>query len=657
MSAGEGHHSEFEGLDYKTIDDDLVQNITKTGRGYWIAVGITGIITILGAILYYYQTTVGLGVWGTNEPVYWGLDMPSFIFWIGFSLSGTLLSAMLMLTKSHWRNPIYRAAEISTGLALLVAMVTITTHMGRPWRAWYSMPLPNFRFLWPNFRSPLQLDIIGMIAYLTASLTFLYVGAIPDFAALRTRVSGWRKKLYGVLSLGWQGTASQWRHYRRAYLLIAIFIIPVAISMHTVTSWVPSMTNNPMSRSTVYPLYFVTGALLSGVSGVIMILTVIRKFTNLSKYLKLKYFDHLAKLVLVASIGISYIYLIELFIPWYKPFNFELMPLAAKLYGRYSYIFWPMVFFNSVFPLLMFFRKVRRNPAILFVIAIGIQVAMYFERLLMVTPALSIGYLPSQWISYTPNWFELALTAWEINIFIFLYLLISKIIPVVSIFEVKELLPFPKRTKAVKATPQAALSTDGPLIRGGSNGNPLLGVFEFADDTIKTIKDLKEAGFKEIEAHSPVPNGEIIDLLEPKQEKFSLSPRYLLNKIKNRDIQVIRFSAAGAIGGVVVGVLLSVGTMLLYPIKTGPFSIVPLPQVVYMAGVVGSLLGLVVTAGSVIFLGKLPTSIKSKTFDEAATTDRFAVIVSDANTKGISSVKKIFENYGAERIIEGAASK
>lgn len=641
-------HEHFEGVEYSTINDDVVKSLTTATWKYWVALAITGSMVIFGGLLYYYQTTVGLSVWAANEPVYWGLDLPTFIFWIGFSLSGTLLSAILLLTKSHWRNPIFRAAEISTGIALIVAQVVILTHLGRPWRSWYTMPLPNFRFMWPNFRSPLQLDILGMIAYLTASMTFLFVGAIPDFAALRDRITGWRKTMYTILSFGWKGSAGQWRHFRRAYLMIACFIIPIAIAMHTVTSWVPSMTNNPASRSTIFPFYFVTGALLSGVSGVIMILIIIRRVKSLQKYLKIKYYDHLAKLVLVASLGITYIYLVELFIPWYKPGNFELMPLAAKIYGRYSLLFWIMVLLNSVIPLSMFMRKVRQNLTALFFISVGIQIAMYFERVLMIIPSLSMGYMPAQWISYFPNPFELALLFWEINIFIFVYLLISKIVPVISIFEVKELLPLPKRGAKAKS----ATAITGAQATNAQSGKPLLGTFKFIDDVTTAIEQLKRAGYKKIEAHTPVPSEEIDTLLAPKPTGLTLNPKVLLEKLRNRDIHVVRFSAAGAIGGVAIAFALGIGTMLLYPIKTGPFSITPLPPVVFMAGVFASLIGLLVSAASIFILGRMP-KFKLTHYDEGSSDDTFTIVVNDIGTKGSQSVKKIMENCGAEKIVEG----
>src|SRR3990172_8878439 len=273
-----GHHDEFPGTDYPKINHDVLRSVTQTTWKYYLLLGVLGAIVVGGFGVYYYQTVNGLGVWGVNEPNYWGLDIPTFIFWIGFSLSGTLLSAILLLTKSHWRNPIYRTAELMTGFALMTAGVVVLTHMGRPWRFWYSMPYPNLRGFFTNFRSPLTSDVLGMIAYLTASFTFLIVGAIPDFAALRDHTTGWRRRVYTVLAFGWKGTDKQWRHFRRTYLLIACFIIPVAISMHSVTSWVPSMTINPGAHSTIFPMYFVVGALLSGVAGVIMIVILVRKY-------------------------------------------------------------------------------------------------------------------------------------------------------------------------------------------------------------------------------------------------------------------------------------------------------------------------------------------------------------------------------------------
>ncbi len=465
--SSQSEHSEFEGIDYAKVTADVTRSLTHTTWKYYLALGLSFAVVVYGSILYYYQSVVGLGIWGTNEPIYWAMDLTGFIWWIGFSLAGTLLSAILLLTKSDWRNPVYRLAEMMTALALITANIVILTHIGRPWRMFYIFPYPNLRLLWPSFRSPLFWDVLGLIAYLTSSSLFLYLGAIPDFAAVRDRVTGWRKKLYSALSLGWTGSSRQWRHLRRAYFLIAPLIIPIAVSMHSVTSWIPAVTLNPGNHSSIYAPYFVTGALLSGSAGVIIIAVILRKALHFEEYITPRHLDNLAKLVLVASLLITYIYIIELFIPWIKTENLELMPLLAKLKGSYNPLYWSMIILNSMIPLALFSRKVRRNIPALLLISLGVEVAMYFERFLMVIPGQNIGPLPFTWGSYRPTWIEISYVAWYYSIFVFLFLLFAKIVPSVSIFEVKEILRAPVRGRvpAPGETPAAPEPSSGAALK------------------------------------------------------------------------------------------------------------------------------------------------------------------------------------------------
>ncbi|MCL4499135.1 MAG: polysulfide reductase NrfD [Chloroflexi bacterium] len=464
MSSHDGS-GEFEGIDYARVTQDAIRSLTHTTWKYYVALAISFAVVVGGAIIYYHQSVVGLGIWGANEPNWWAMDITGFIWWIGFSLAGTLLSAILLLTKSDWRNPVYRLAEMMTALALITANVVVLTHIARPWRMFYIFPYPNLRQLWPSFRSPLFWDVLGLVSYLTASSLFLYIGAIPDFAAVRDHVTGWRKKLYSKLSLGWTGSSRQWRHLRRAYFLIAPLIIPIAVSMHSVTAWISSTTLNPGNHSSIYAPYFVTGALLSGSSGVIIIALLLRKCFHFEEYITMRHIDNLAKLIVVASLLMSYIYLIELFIPWIKTENLELMPVVAKLRGTYSPLYWSMIVLNSLIPLTLFFRKVRRCIPALLLISIGIEIAMYFERFLMVIPGQSIGPLPYTWGSYRPTWVEGYYVMWYASVFIFLFLLLVKIIPSVSIFEVKELLRAPKRgDKRFSPEPTAELEKGISLV-------------------------------------------------------------------------------------------------------------------------------------------------------------------------------------------------
>ena len=653
-----GHHDEFPGIDYPQINEDVVRTITKTGSLYYVILGFLGLIVVGGAGVYYYQTVNGLGVWGVTEPIYWGLDIPTFIFWIGFSLSGTLLSAILLLTKSHWRNPIYRTAEMMTGFALITAQVVVITHMGRPWRFWYAMPYPNMRGLWSNFHSPLTADVLGMVAYLVASMTFLIIGSIPDFAALRDMTTGWRKKLYTVLAFGWKGGHEQWRHFRRTYLLIACFIIPIAIGMHSVTSWVPSMTMNPGTRSTIYPLLFVVGALLSGVAGVIMILIMVRKFLNLKAYIQTRHLDHLGKLVLLASLLLSYIYIIEIFIPSIKAENYEFMPLLAKMTGKYSGFYWSMIFFNGVVPLVLFSRQMRQNTVVLFVVSSFIQVGMYWERYLMIIPTLSIGPLPSTWAPFTPSWVELALFGWELALFSFLMMGGIKIIPALSVFEVKELLPVPKRgeqeaTQVTEAAAPVLAEFSGRSNRRvGETG--ILALYQYMDDAIRAYKRLKEAGFSNVEIQSPVPSDELDEATEV-PSKFSLKPADIISAIRERRFHMSRFSLLSALAGIILWTALYAITSIRYPIQGGGIPILALPPWAWQTAIMTALIAILGTVGGLFFMAKLG-KFNLGIYSPRASYDRFVIVLKETSPERLAIGREIMEAEGAESfegVLEG----
>jgi len=477
----EDYDKEFEGVEYSKVTKDVVRSLTQTSWKYYLALGITFLFLLAGAGVYYYQTRWGLGVWGTNEPIYWGLDIPNFIFWIGLSHSGTLLSAILLLTRSNWRKPIYRSAEAMTFFALVTAQVVILTHLARPWRAFYAMPYPNIRTLWTNLRSALSWDIVAISTYMTLSFLFLYVGTIPDFAAARDHTTGWRKKFYTVLSLGWKGSDREWRHLHRAYILLAAFVVPLAASVHSVVGWDWAVTINPGMHSTIFAPYFVAGAIFSGIAGVVIIMILVRKFLRFQEYIKISHIERLAKMLLVLSLAWSFINIFEIVIPWLKEANFELMTVASKWRGSYAPLYWTMLTVNGVFPLAMFSKRVRTSLPAMFFIAAGVELGMYLERVLIIIPGQNIGHLPATWSSYIPSWVELALTAWTFSVFTFLFLIFVKLVPSLSIYEVKELLRVPRRSKMVLAANPVSSSQGGSALdqrsdskTHGSGGDPEL---------------------------------------------------------------------------------------------------------------------------------------------------------------------------------------
>ena len=439
-------------IPYSEINDDVIKSMLTLTWKYWLALGISLTMVVSGFGLYYWQTTVGLGVWGTNDPIVWGVDIPSFIYWIGLSHSGTLLSAILLITNSDWRKPIYRSAEAMTFFAVLTAQVMLIVHLGRPWRIFYMMPIPTYRQLWPNFHSALSWDFVAITTYMTMSGLFLFIGTIPDFAAARDQMTGWRHKLYKRLALGWKGTDREWKHLHRAYVIMGVLLVPLAASVHSVVAWDWNITNVPGFHSTIFAPFFVAGAIYSGIAGVVLVMIVIRRFLHFEKYITPYHIGNLGKILLACTLVWSYFTFMEVMLPWYKSVanNFELMTALTKLSGTYAPLYWTMIFACGVLPLTLISQRVRTSIPMMVVIAIGIEIGMYLERFIIIVPGLSTGYLPAVWAAYSPTWVEVAIIIWTFSIFTALFLGFVKIVPPVSIYEVKELLHIPRRKALVE---------------------------------------------------------------------------------------------------------------------------------------------------------------------------------------------------------------
>lgn len=438
-------------IPYRQVNADVVESMERTPRIYWLFLGVPLTLIAAGALVFYYQTIVGLQIWGTGESAYWGIDIPTFIFFIGLSHSGTLLSAILLLTKSDWRKPIYRSAEAMTFFALITAAIALSMHVGRTWRIFYMLPYPNWRFLWTSFRSALSWDFVAITSYMTLSGLFLVMGSIPDFAAARDKMSnGIRKKLFTIISFGWKGTEREWRNLHRAYIVLAAFLVPLAASVHSVVAWDWAVTNVPGFHSTIFAPFFVTGAIYSGVAGVIIVMIIIRKALHMEQYIKPFHIDMLSKLLLVVGLVWIYITAMEVLTPWYKTSvnNFEFLTLLSKLKGAWAQYYWAMVLFCGVIPLLMFSRKIRTNLVSMLFISIGIEIGMFLERFIIIVPGQSSAYIPSRWGTYVVSWVEIFLfLIFTSSIFFLLFLVFVKFVPPVSIYEVKELLKIPRRKR------------------------------------------------------------------------------------------------------------------------------------------------------------------------------------------------------------------
>jgi len=437
-------------LGYTDIHEDVVRSIVVTGPKYYAALATAGGLALLCFFFpWFYQLYYGIGAAGMNHPGVWGTYLASFIFWIGLSHSGTLLSCVLHLTNSSWRKAMYRSAEAMTLFSLVVAATYVFVHVGRPWFAHWTFPYPNQWELWPNFRSPLLFDVMAIATYLTGSTIFIYMGSIPDFAAVRDRTVGWRNTMYSLLSLGWRGTDTEWHRLHWAYTFLAVLIIPLAVSVHSIVSWDFAMSIVPGLHQTIFAPYFVVGAIYSGTAGIVTVMFVLRKYMGFEQYITKLHFDNLGKLLLVLSLLWTYINAIELFTGWYSGTSDEYEQLSFKLFGFYAPLYWEMIVFCAAAPLLMISKRFRTSFVPMLVLSIAINIGMYTERFLIVATSLPRQYLPDAWGFYSPSLVELSIMVGSFAVFTTLFLVFVKIFPSVSMYEVKETMDTPKLKAAI----------------------------------------------------------------------------------------------------------------------------------------------------------------------------------------------------------------
>jgi len=433
-------------LQFADVNDDVVRSLVVTGRNYYITLGISIFVMLACFFLpWFYQLYYGIGAAGMNSPTVWGTYLASFIFWIGLSHSGTLLSCVLHITNSEWRKAMYRSAEAMTFFSLIVAITMVMVHLGRPWFIHWAAPYPNQMELWPNFRSPLLFDVMAITTYLTGSGIFIYMGSIPDFAAVRDRTSGWRHHLYVLLSLGWRGTDREWHRLGWAYTFLAVLIIPLAVSVHSIVSWDFALSIVPGLHQTIFAPYFVVGAIYSGTAGIVTVMFVLRKYMNFEHYITKLHFDNLGKLLLLLSLLWSYINILELFTGWFSGTSTEYEQLKYKLFGFYAPLYWEMILFCAVAPLLLISKKFRTSFMAMLILSLVINIGMYTERFLIIATTLSRQYLPGSWGVYVPSLVEISILVGSVAMFVTLFLLFVKIFPSISIYEVKETMDAPKK--------------------------------------------------------------------------------------------------------------------------------------------------------------------------------------------------------------------
>lgn len=423
----------------KELNDEMLSSMQPpTWRWYLLAL-LLGAVVAWGMAAFTYQVMTDMSVTGKTRPVMWRLYITSFVFWVGLSHSGTMVSSILRLTRANWRRPILRAAEAMTVFSITVAGLFPIIHLGRNWIFYYMLPYPNQRGLWPNFRSALLWDVTAIMTYIIGSTLFLYLGMIPDLAIARDRAVGRRRKLYAALALGWRGTAHEWSVYHKASTLMAVLIILVAVSVHSIVAYDFAVTVVPAWHSTIFPPYFVIGAIDSGVAAVITLMIIIRWAFHLENYLTPLHFDKMGKLLLVISLLWTYAYFSDVHITWYahEPIEWGVFSYTAE---RFTFIFVLMLFANSVLPIAALgFKRLRRSIWVMLVVSLLINVAMFIERFLIIVPSLSRKNMPFMWGTYIHSWVEVSIAVAAFAGFALLYIFFAKFFPIMAVSDVREM--------------------------------------------------------------------------------------------------------------------------------------------------------------------------------------------------------------------------
>ena len=427
-----------------SVSDKITSIVLQrdTPKGWYLGFGICslGVLLLIAAVTR--LLLKGIGIWGVNSPVGWGLAIINFVWWIGIGHAGTLISAILLLFRQQWRTSINRFAEAMTLFAVVCAGIFPLLHVGRPWLAYWLLPYPNTMALMPQFRSPLLWDVFAVSTYATVSFLFWYVGLIPDLATLRDRARSkpW-KVVYGILAMGWRGAASHWDRYETAYLLLAGLATPLVVSVHTVVSFDFAVGIIPGWHATVMPPYFVAGAIYSGFAMVLTLAIPLRAVYGLQDFITLRHLQNMAKVILTTGLIVAYGYAMEAFFAWYSANPYERGMMWNRVHGPYGWAYWLLVLCNVLVPQCLWSKRVRTNVVALFAISIVVNVGMWLERFVIVVTSLSRDFLPASWDMYIPTRWDWALYVGTLGLFGFLLFLFIRFLPMISIFEMRTLVP------------------------------------------------------------------------------------------------------------------------------------------------------------------------------------------------------------------------
>lgn len=446
---------------YSQITDDIARPIEAAPNKEWMFwTTISAIVmTVCCFGLIGYLVWEGIGVWGLNTEVGWGFDITNFVFWVGIGHAGTLISAVLLLFRQTWRNSINRSAEAMTIFAVLCAAIFPGIHAGRTWDLIWFAPIPNTRgTLWANFNSPLLWDVFAISTYLTVSLVFWYLGMIPDFATLRDRFARKGKEaaasVYGALSFGWEGSARNWSRYEIISLILAGLCTPLVLSVHSIVSMDFATSVVPGWHTTIFPPYFVAGAIFSGFGMVQTLLVVMRRIYKLENYITMEHMENMAKVVIATGTTVGLAYMTEFFVAWYSGSFFERYVFINRAFGDYAWAYWIMFSCNVLSPQLFWSKRIRTSMTATFIMSIFVNIGMWFERFVIIVTSLHHDFVPARWANYTPTWVEFGIFIGSFGLFFTCFFLFSKFLPVINMFEVKTLLHRPKKPADIPAGKQ-----------------------------------------------------------------------------------------------------------------------------------------------------------------------------------------------------------
>ncbi|HCA83580.1 MAG TPA: hydrogenase [Flavobacteriales bacterium] len=428
---------------YHDITEDICRPIeSKAPKAWYVLLAIAGVVALWGVGCILYLLGTGIGTWGLNKTVGWAWDITNFVWWVGIGHAGTLISAVLLLFRQRWRMAINRSAEAMTIFAVIMAATFPGIHMGRIWVAYWVFPLPNqFGSLWVNFNSPLLWDVFAISTYFTVSLVFWYIGLIPDFATIRDRMTKpLAKKVYGILAFGWTGNAKAWNRFEIVSLVLAGLATPLVFSVHSIVSTDFATSVIPGWHTTIFPPYFVSGAVFSGFAMVLTLLLIMRKVMHLENYITNKHIEYMNIVIIVTGSIVGVAYLTELFVSWYSGVEYESYAFINRFSGPYAWAYWSMMTCNVISPQLFWFKKLRTNLTFTFVMSIVVNIGMWFERFVIIVTSLHRDYIPSSWSMFYPTFVDIGIFIGTIGIFFVLFLLFARFFPVLALNEVKSIL-------------------------------------------------------------------------------------------------------------------------------------------------------------------------------------------------------------------------